>query len=117
MVKRINGRTSRPYVQRTEPFKNSNGQLYAEWYGKPNDVEDSLSRYVVYSYGVHWPLFVYVPSVGLWFENTDRHSVTTSKHRSQTHPHCDTVPLTLDRMKLLARLGYMSMANDRLING
>jgi hypothetical protein len=114
MVKRINGRLSRPYVQRTEPFKNSNGQLYAEWHDASHSEENNNSRYVVYSYGTHWPLFVYVPSVNTWFENREKYGPTTSKHRTQTHPHCDTVPLSLEHIKLLASLGYSSMAYERV---
>lgn len=111
MTKRINGRTARPYVQQKQAFKNSNNQLYAEWLDAP---DGSLARYVVYSYGRHWPLFIYVPHVSTWFENKDRCSTTTSKHRTFTHPHCDTVSLTCEQMKLLDRLGYSSLIFDRL---
>lgn len=46
--------------------------------------------YVVFSYGEHFPLFIYHYGTDTWFENEDRYSVTTSKHRSQAHP----LPLT-----------------------
>jgi len=114
-MKRINGRLSRPYVQRTEPFKNSNGQLYAQWHGL-DGIENTDARYVVYSYGEHWPLFVYVPQVG-WFENREKYGPTTSKHRTQTHPHCSTVLLSRERIMVLATLGYSSMVYERLTNG
>lgn len=109
--KRINGRTARPYVKARTPFKNSNGQLYANWIGEP---ESNTGRYTVYSYGPHWPLFVYVPKVNTWFENKEKYGPTTSKHRTFTHPHCETVLLTLEQIKLLDRLGYTSLINDRL---
>lgn len=111
MAKRINGRQSRPYVQRREAFKNSNGQLYAEWIDGPEGRE---ARYVVYSYGPHWPLFIYVPLVDTWFENKDKYGPTTSKHRTFTHPHCETVTLTCQQMTVLDRLGYTSLVFDRL---
>lgn len=113
--KRINGRQSRPCVQRCEAFKNSNGQLYAEWRGGEG-MGDPNKRYVVYSYGPHWPLFIYVPQVDTWFENKGKYGPTTSKHRTFTHPHCDTVPLTVDQMKLLDRAGYIELVRGR-ING
>ena len=53
--------------------------------------------YVVYSYGVHWPLFVY--EGGVWYENEDRYSVTTSKHRSQLHPLLETEPRSVTWLK------------------
>lgn len=71
---------ARAKVQAREVFKTSNGQLFARW--------ETPDLYVVYSYGSHWPLFVWNGSE--WFENEDRHSVTTSKHRGYTHPHTAT---------------------------
>lgn len=113
MSKRINGRNSRPYVKARTEFKNSNGQLYAEWCDTP---EGSLARYCVYSYGYHWPLFIYVPhcGTGTWFENKEKYGTTTSRHHTFTHPHCETVLLTHKQMKLLDRLGYSSLVADRL---
>lgn len=116
MSKRINGRLARPYVQRKEPFQNSNGQLYADWRGL-DGLENPNARYVVYSYGRHWPLFVYVPRVNTWFENKEKFGPTTSKHRTFTHPHCETVLLSLEQIKLLDRLGYSSLTYERLTNG
>lgn len=73
---RINGRLCRPYVQARKPFTNSNGQLYA--------VQHTPTLYVVYSYGDHWPLFVHDGFD--WYENEDKFSVTTTRHRSNAHP-------------------------------
>jgi hypothetical protein len=47
--------------------------IYAQW------EEDA---YVVYSYGPHWPLAIYIPHLELWFVNTDKYSSTTSRHLS-----------------------------------
>lgn len=113
MSKRINGRHSRGYVKARTEFKNSNGQLYAEWRGD-EWMGDPNKRYCVYSYGPHWPLFIYVPQVDTWFENKEKCSTTTSKHRTFTHPHCDTVALSHEQMKLLDQLGYSSLIFDRL---
>ena len=73
----ITNRQSRQCVERLEPFKTGNQTLYAVW-------KDRL--YVVFSYGSHWPLFIYDSETSTWFENSSRHSVTTSKHRSQARP-------------------------------
>lgn len=113
---RINGRTARAWVLEKQPFKNSNGQFFAYWQGL-DGLENRNARYVVYSYGTHWPLFVYVPQVNLWFENKEKFSRTTSKHRMQAHPLCETVPLSLEQIKLLDRLGHSSLVYDRLTKG
>jgi hypothetical protein len=59
-------------------------------------VSDTL--YVVYSYGTHFPMYIYdrkakqvdeqgnVISNGAWLGNTDKYSTTTSKHQSKCRP-------------------------------
>ena len=111
MAKRINGRLARPYVQQKMEFKNSNGQLYGQW------SNHAPVQYGVYSYGTHWPLFIYVRSVNTWFENKEKYGPTTSKHRTQTPPHCDTVALSLEQMHKLDAQGYNNFIRERLTNG
>lgn len=55
--------------------------------------------YAVYSYGTHWPLFIYDSLSGKWFENEDRHSVTTSAHRSKTRPSAKTELRSVEWMR------------------
>lgn len=113
---RINGRQCRPYVQKRKPFRNSNNQLYARWHARGVPYGDSNVglRYAVYSYGEHWPLHIWDDASQCWYSNKDKHSVTTSRHYTQSHPLCDTVPLSLDAMKVLARHGYAALVQLRL---
>ena len=104
---KIANRDARWYVQREHPFQGNN--LFGEWFTTP---DTNMLGYAVYSYGKHFPLFVALH--GMWYENTDRHSVTTSKHRSQTHPHCDTIPLTTEQCQRLIRGGVSALTTDRL---
>ena len=70
---RIANKDCRSYVERKEEFKGSN--LYAEKIGK---------IYVVYSYGEHYPMFLFRKNK--WYENSDGSSRSTSKQRSQARP-------------------------------
>lgn len=59
----------------------------------------SNSLYVVYSYGTHFPMYVYDASAsvfdevgnevskGVWLGNTDKYSTTTSKHQGKCRPN------------------------------
>lgn len=67
------------YTTNREPFKGSN--TWGEWLTK--------SLYVVYSYGRHFPLFVWDNDVQMWFANADKYSRSTSKHRAQLRPNTD----------------------------
>ena len=116
---KIANRDAREFVQKKHPFQGNN--LFAEFFCvDPKDATPGQYGYVVYSYGKHWPLFVCITVDGqdLWFENEDRHSVTTSKHRSQAHPHVD-IQYALSRtwMEKLVAGGYRAIAKARVIEG
>jgi hypothetical protein len=85
--KRINNRDARECVRERVPFEGSH--LYARW--TKGAIVNPRDVYVVYSYGPHWPLFVYDSAVGVWFENTETCTPTTSRHRSVAHPHVPTI--------------------------
>lgn len=74
-------RSCRRYVKERKPFVANN--IYAE---------ERNGRYVVFSYGEHFPMYLY--DNGVWYENTDRYSPTTSKHQTQTHPQVACIPKT-----------------------
>ena len=94
MINRIANRDARKYVYQTIAFKANN--LMAEW---DDDNEGANTPYVVYSYGRHFPLFIYLGNT--WYENKDKYSTSTSRHKSQCHPGLDTIKLTTDEMQEL----------------
>jgi len=105
MSKRVANADARRYVQNHEEFIGSN--TYAEWRGPV-----MRRRYVVYSYGEHWPLFVYED--GKWYENADKYSPTTSKHRSQLHPLCETEKHSAEDMVEIADNGVARWMQRKL---
>ena len=56
--------------------------------------------YVVFSYGLHWPLFIYDYKLRQWYGNNDKHSATTSRHYSKLNPG-NVLPLSCAEMKKL----------------
>jgi hypothetical protein len=83
------------------PFKGSN--LYAEWVFPVNEEEAPL--YVVYSFGDHWPLYIFEPVQNTWIENASTYGNTTSKHRSIARPTAPTLPLDTSLMLEIVRYG------------
>ena len=75
MVKVANN-NCRQYIESLTEFKGSN--LFSE---------SNTKYYVVYSYGYHFPILLYVRAGATWFINNDKYSRSTSKHQSQTYPH------------------------------
>ena len=94
---------ARKHIQALEAFTNSNGQLFGRWETYHPVGTPSPHRYVVYSYGKHWPLFIFCE--GVWYGNANKFSPTTSKHHGYAHPHTNVVWLTCGEMKKLASWG------------
>lgn len=107
----ISNLNARQYVQRREPFDGSN--LYARAY--PANDNCLTCRYVVFSYGEHYPLFIaeWLPGDGKvqWYVNRDNYSITTSKHRTQLHPlEANVLPMTTDAMRTIVNYGTAGLA-------
>jgi len=95
-MKRVANKNARTCVQNREEFEGSN--TFARW-----TTDNDIPRYIVCSYGMHWPLFIW--ENGVWYENEDKYSVSTSRHASQLHPHAETRPLNKDAMESIAWQG------------
>lgn len=78
------------YVRNREPFANSQKSLFGYWV--------SHGVYAVFSYRTDWPLFVWSDLEGVWFENPEKYSTTTSCHRTTAHPHQSTQPRSRDAL-------------------
>lgn len=79
-MKRIANNKARQAVSALQEFKGSN--TFGVW--------ENEFCYAVYSYGKHFPLYVYDGISHAWFGNYDRYSVSTSKHLSQLRPNLDS---------------------------
>lgn len=107
MPTRVNNNQARQYVERKEPFAGSN--TFAEW---------QSWLYVVYSYGHHWPMFVYDSQVDLWFENTSKYSRTTSKQHGQLRPFgLEYTPMSRDEICALVDAGGFKNYTVRRLKG
>jgi len=103
---RISNRDARGYVQSRENFTGSN--IHGSW--------DGSSLYTVYSYGDHFPMYIWDDEVQRWFGNEDKYSVTTSKHQNQCLP-TDRENITwfdTAMMKKISRLGFRGVMAQRV---
>lgn len=75
---RTSNKQCRVQVNRRELFKANN--LFAEEVG---------GAYVVYSYGHHFPIYVW--KNGQWYGNSEKRSASTTRHQSQARPDGDVV--------------------------
>jgi hypothetical protein len=91
-------------VTNRAPFRGSH--TWGEWIYNA-DQGDGL--YVVFSYGHHFPIYVWDELLGMWFGNKDKYSRSTSRHQSQLRPDTDRIEyLTSDEIKGLVSAGSVA---------
>ncbi len=92
---RVTLRTAGEAVRRREQFKGSN--IYG--------VAHLTGLYVVYSYGLHFPVYVWDRWAG-WIRNTDKYSPSTSRHQIACHPGVtDMLEMNTGQMRDLIAAG------------
>lgn len=78
---KIANRDVRNHVMRKEVFETNNETIFSK------RVHSSMvDVYVVYSYGYHFPMYVYDYNSGEWYGNSDKYSRTTSSHQGYARP-------------------------------
>jgi hypothetical protein len=112
LPKTSNSGCGRTHVSDKRPFKGSN--VYGFWIENAGEFPDP--RYVVFSYGAHYPMWIYAKATDQWFCNEDRYSSTTSKQQSQSAPIGAVTRTVLDTnaMKTVAYAGYNLFMLDRM---
>jgi len=90
---RIRNRDAGSYADRHAEFRGSN--MYGLWRG-PN-------LYIAWSYNNHFPMVVWDAKAEAWFHNSDRYSMTTSKH--QTYVGQRGQPMTTTQLQALIYAG------------
>jgi len=77
----------------------------------PDDIHKGIPwpRYVVYSYGIHFPMLVceIADHGDIWYVNGDKYSKSTSRQMAAVVPHnVDTTFMTTMRLKEIIAVGY-----------
>ena len=76
---RVANKDASEYVNKCEIFEGSN--TFSEFKVQYDD-----KLYVVFSYGYHFPMYMYDYQAKTWIGNEDRFSMSTSKHQSLCRP-------------------------------
>ena len=100
---RVANKNAKQYVNELKSFKGSN--IFAENRVSFNGEE----LYVVYSYGYHFPMYIYDYQTEIWIGSRDKYSVSTSKQQSQCRPS-GKIPCwlnTAEEMKEYIKCGSM----------
>lgn len=89
MIRTSNKRCAE-YVRQRIPFKANH--IFAEYVN---------GRYVVFSYGYHFPMYLYDKNNRVWFKNIDKYSQSTSCHQTQAQPYLNCIKVNTKQIKAL----------------
>ena len=102
---RVSNNKARNMVENLEEFQGSN--MFGRWLSRAEDNQ----VYVVYSYGHHFPMYIYDDKERKWVGNKDKYSRSTTRHQSQGRPSEVDMWLNTDEMQEVINnygiVGYM----------
>lgn len=106
-------RDAREFVSARAPFINKSKTMYGVWI---DPINFPNPHYVVYSYGDHFPMYVWVESEKRWYGNSDRYSQTTTAHQSYARPRDGVAAyFTTDQLKaMIANRPAMQLVRTRV---
>jgi hypothetical protein len=73
--------------------------------------------YVIYSYGFHFPMYVYDETTQQWLGNSSKYSRTTSSHQSKYRPSVVAKWFDTTTLEDIVRHGYVGYITNRMENG
>lgn len=84
-MNRVSNSKARGMVAEYKEFQGSN--MFAKWLDIGNGRTEMKSLYVIYSYGSHFPMYVWDNNEKKWIGNRDKYSRSTTRHQSQARPN------------------------------
>tara|TARA_R100001377_G_C3142453_1_gene93215 strand:- start:94 stop:477 length:384 start_codon:yes stop_codon:yes gene_type:complete len=86
---KVANKNARQYVDNLDRFTGSNIFAVDDVFF-PSDEDNGYSGYenlyIVYSYGYHFPMYIYDRQAGIWIGSKDSYSSSTSRQQSQCRP-------------------------------
>ena len=92
-------------IARREIFQTRERPLMDGGYGRHLFSAQYHGTYAVYSFGTHYPLFVFDETTGEWYRNKDKYSKTTTRHAWRFSPGCIAREMDTDTLKQIIHHG------------
>jgi hypothetical protein len=98
-------------TRKKEEFKFNN--VYA-LYREANALRIEPSTYTVYSYGQHYPMYVYDYEACQWYGNEDKSTPTTQRHKSRFKPYSVAQWVSTETLMSIALHGIVQTSAKRM---
>jgi hypothetical protein len=98
-MKRVANNKAREVIEKLEEFQGSN--MFGKWVGIGNGRTEMFADklYAVYSYGSHFPMYIYDAKEQKWLGNSDKYSRSTTRQQSHARPSSIYAWYNTDEMK------------------
>ena len=101
-------------VQGKRPFMTNNQTMFGEW-KRVEGGDNPKDVYAVYSYGYHFPMYIYDEEAGVWVGNKDKYSRTTTTHQTKARPNAPIEQwFSTDTMKRILYNGLAGVVAKRM---
>ena len=71
-------------------------------------------RYIVYSYGYHYPMYVYDYEACQWYGNADKSTPTTQRHKRKFEPYSVAQWVDTETLKQISISGIVNTSAQRM---
>ena len=94
---KIANKNASEYVNSRKQFQGSN--MFGKWLDTGNGRTESHMLYAVFSYGSHFPMYIYDPKESKWLGNTDKYSQSTTRQQQHSRPSHVDIWYNTEQMK------------------
>lgn len=99
------------FIEYRDEFITNSQTMHGQWKYKGEDG----GRYVVYSYGEHFPMYIYDSKTCEWYGNKDKYSRTTSCHQTKARPRAGVDDwFDTETMKRIVEFGMVGLVEHKL---
>lgn len=102
-----NNSDARALVMLREEFKGNN--IFA-----CNRVAGGRKMYIVYSWGEHWPMFIYDDESGVWYGTSTRRSQSTGTHTRKCEPNVTIRWMRSENLQAIALRGIVGYVEHKI---
>lgn len=104
------------YAGRQEEFSNKGNSIFGRdnHHWSKEHPEGIKTTFTVYSYGTHFPMYVYDYKTQRWYGNSSKFSRTTSKHQTIMRPPIVEGWYDTKELQTISSLGIVGLVERRL---
>lgn len=104
---RCSNSDAKRFIEYRDEFETNTKTMFGQW-------RSGGKTYVVYSYGFHFPMYVWDDQARVWVGNKDKYSRTTTIHQSKARPSHVTHWFDTETVKWIAYMGLSEVVAKRM---